>query len=75
MLESITISGNLLVAFTVWIGLRVLFNMCRVLVPNLQAKKILRTGKLPNDNVTRFSGMLFFSIFIYVLLYITEIIK
>lgn len=76
MLDQLVISGNVLILFTIWIGLIVLFQASKVLSPNWKLKQYVSLkAKLPNDSWTRFFGMLWFSFWVYVILYILEIVK
>lgn len=76
MLESIVISGNLLLAFTVWIGLLCLMSLTNILIPNWKQHQIALGKKKPsNDNVTRFIGAIWFAVTSYIFLHLTELIK
>ncbi len=75
MIESLVISGNFLVAFTIWFGMICLFGLTRILIPNHKEKQIaLGKAKPSNDNVTRFFGAIWFALSTYILLHVFELV-
>jgi|APSaa5957512535_1039671.scaffolds.fasta_scaffold292519_3 hypothetical protein len=75
MLSEIVITGNTLILFTIWVGLLAFIQACRVLWPNYFLERYVSLKqKLPNKTTGRFIAMLWFSFWIYVTLYIMELI-